>query len=110
MNQPKLITCILAKGKAAALQHALIEERGIYSANIHHGRGVGRFAPLSERGVGEQLEKEIVEICIDGAIADEIFEFVFFAAEINQPHGGVIYMIALQSASEFKVPEIPDED
>lgn len=109
MNQAKLITCIVAKGRAAALQSALIEEKGIHSANIHHGRGVGRFAPLAERGVGEQGEKEIVEISVDGAIADEVFEFVFFEAEINQPHGGVIYMTSLSSASEFIIPEITDE-
>lgn len=108
MNKPKLITCVIAKGKAAALQSALIEEKGIHSANIHHGRGVGRFAPLAERGVGEQGEKEIVEISVDGAIADEIFEFLFFAAEINQPHGGVIYMTSLHTSSQFIIPEIAE--
>jgi len=109
MNQPKLISCILAKGKAAAVREALIEEKGIHSANIHHGRGVGRYTTLAERGVGEQGEKEIMEISVDGAIADDIFEFVFFTAEINQPHGGVIFMTSLQSASEFIMPEIEEK-
>ena len=108
MKQAKLITCIVAKGKAVVLQSALIEQKGIHSANIRHGRGVGRFAPLSERGIGEQLVKEIVEISVDSAIADEIFEFLFFEAEINQPHAGVMYMTHLPSASDFIIPDIDE--
>ena len=106
MKKSRLITCILPKGRGSKLLRALIDEKGVYSANLHHARGVGRFARLDKRGIGEQSEKEVVDIAVPIDQADDIFEFAFFEAEINKPHGGVIYMTSLTSSSEFQVPKL----
>jgi len=72
LSDVKQITCILPKGKSAAVQKSLIDDHGIYSANFHYARGIGKFS--SGRGFGEQREKEILEVMVSPDIADEIFE------------------------------------
>jgi len=106
----KLITCILPKGRADLLQRALIVEKGIQGANYHHARGVGRFSPLSARGIGEQQEKEVFEVTVSAEQADEIFEFMFFEGQIDEPHGGIIYMTSLPCTTVMELPELPTEE
>ena len=109
LSNAKLITCILPKGRAYALQQALIEEKGIHSVNFHRGRGIGRFSGSDSRGIGEQQEKEILEATVADDIADELFEYMFFKGEMDQPHGGIIYMTSLPKATEMLIPDLPDK-
>lgn len=108
LTNGKLITCILPKGRAYALQQALMEERDIHSVNFHRARGVGR-TQVTTRGIGEQQEKEILEAIVSEDVADELFEFMFFKGEMDQPHGGFIYMTSLPSATEMLIPDLPLE-
>lgn len=108
-DDPKLITCILPKGKAKLIQEGLVADHGIYAANFHRGRGVGRFSPITRRGIGEQQEKEILEVCVAGDRADELFEYIFFAGEMDRPHGGILYMISLTQGMRMKMPDLPNE-
>ncbi|XOV88875.1 MAG: hypothetical protein ACFHX7_03080 [Pseudomonadota bacterium] len=107
IDNAKLITCILPKGKAILIQRALVEEAGIHGVNFHRARGVGRFSPLSKRGIGEQQEKEILEVCVPAEEADVLFERIFFAGEMDRPHGGIIYMTSLSLGMALAMPEIP---
>ena len=110
-SQPaKLITCILPKGKAFPLQRALVEERGLNCANYHGARGVGRFSPLSARGFGEQQEKEILEVIVAAEEADEVMEYMFFKADMNHPHGGIIYMNETPRMTVLEMPDLPREE
>lgn len=109
IENARLITCILPKGKAQPLQEALVSEKGLHTTNFHRGRGVGRFSPLSARGIGEQQEKEILEINVPAHQADELFEFMFFAGEMDRPHGGIIFMTRLKRGMEMSVPDLPEE-
>ena len=108
IEDARLITCILPKGKAKPLQEALVRDKGLHAANFHRGRGVGRFSPLSARGIGEQQEKEILEVNVPAAQADELFEFMFFAGEMDCPHGGIIYMTRLSRGMQMSVPDLPE--
>ncbi|MBQ75813.1 MAG: hypothetical protein CMQ20_12440 [Gammaproteobacteria bacterium] len=110
LTNAKLITCILPKGCAHGLQQALIEEKENHSVNFHFARGVGRFSRISARGIGEQQEKEVLEVVVSEEFADELFEFMFFKGEMDQPHGGVIYMTSIPSATEMQMPELPLDD
>jgi nitrogen regulatory protein PII len=105
----KLITCILPKGRATQIQQALVEEKGIHAANFHRGRGVGRFSHIRSRGIGEQQEKEVLEICVDAEIADELFEYIYFAGEMDSPHGGIIFMAPLARGMRSVMPDLPTE-
>ena len=88
----KVITAILPKGRETELLPRLVEELGIDSFNVSFARGVGRITPLRHRGVGETTEKAILTVLVEEERAQEVFEFIFYAADINQPHSGCWYI------------------
>lgn len=105
----KVITCILPSGRAMPLLNRLVKEKGITAVDTHFARGLGRITPLRHRGIGETSEKEILTVQTPAAEADALFEFIYEVAEINRPHGGLIYMQALARATPFTLPELPEE-
>jgi nitrogen regulatory protein PII len=104
----KLITCIVARGAAAAVRKRLAAEMGIVTGTVHSARGVGKLTPLIERGIGEQTEKDILLVTVSAERADEIFEFLFYAAAIDRPHGGLIFMTRLVHCTPFTLPDVPE--
>lgn len=109
LETARLITCILPKGKARDIEEGLVENHGIHSGNFHYARGVGRMSPLSARGIGEQQEKEVLEISVPAELADEVFRYIFYRGEMDRPHGGIIFMTRLEQASEMRLPDVPRE-
>lgn len=105
----KLITCILPKGIAVGVIKQLKEKYGIISANINNARGVGKITPLIYRGIGAQSEKEILTVVVKEELADELFEFIYNEADINRPHGGLMYMNKLPIASIYQLPVVQTE-
>lgn len=95
VNEPviryKLIHCFLPLGRAAELIERLHAEKGIADTFYHHARGGG----ISTRKGLESFqyqEREIATLLVPEQRADEIFEFVYFAAGLNQPHAGMVIM------------------
>jgi hypothetical protein len=109
VENQKEIFCILPKGVALGVVKRLKEVHRIMSSNISNARGVGKITPLAYRGIAGQSEKEILSVIVSGNIADELFEFIYHEADINRPHGGIMYMQALQATTEYSLPEVPDE-
>jgi len=105
----KVIVVILPKGKANNLVKLLVNEYEITAIDIHYARGVGRITPLSHRGVGETSEKEILTLSTLAEQADEVFEYIYFEAGINQPHGGLVYMHDLSMSSQYELPDMKEE-
>lgn len=89
---------------------ALKSDKGIIATNVNNARGVGKITPLAYRGIGGQSEKEIINIVVEEDQADEIFEYIYHKADINRPHGGLMYMCQLQKATPFTLPDLPDEN
>lgn len=106
----KLITCILPKGKALPLQRALVDEKNIHAGNFHFGRGVGRDSHIRDRGIGEQQERELLEVVVPADQADELFEFMYLTAEMDQAHGGMIYITTMNRSTLMTLPDIPEEE
>ena len=106
----KLITCILPKGRARSLQEVLVDEKGIHTGTFHYARGVGRESHIRDRGIGEQQEREVFEVVVEAAQADDLFAFIFEKARMSEPHGGMIYMAALPRSTPMTIPEVPDPD
>ncbi len=52
----------------------------------------------------------MLAVIVDENKADKLFQYIFFEAAINRPHGGIIYMHALPKSTEFILPEVPEED
>ena len=105
----KVITCILPKGRSKAVVETLSRERGLTQVDVHYARGVGRITPLAHRGIGETSEREILTVAVPAEEADELFEYVYEVAAINQPHGGMMFMHPLQMGTGFELPELPEE-
>ena len=109
-NKPgKIITGILPGGKAMDILKKLREEKGIISANANTARGMGKLTPRAYRGFGEQTEKQILNVIVDADRADEIFEYIYHEANIDRPHGGIIFMARLQQRTPFVLPDLPEE-
>lgn len=105
----KVITCILPKGRAQPLALALVRERGLTAVDVHFARGVGRITPLRHRGIGETSEREILTVAVPAGDAAALFTFIYETAEINRPHGGLMYMHALRCATPYALPVLPEE-
>ena len=111
LSNPKLITCILPKGRGSLVEKALVEEKDIHTANLNHARGVGKLSVgKRRRGLGAQQEKDILSVSVSADQADDVFAFMFFKGEMGQPHGGIIYMTSLSSGTEMNVADLPTEE
>lgn len=109
MTKQKLITGMLPRGKSHEVIKKLKEEKNILTAYVNTARGMGKLTPGANRGVGEQTEKEILDVIVDEIIADEIFEYIYEVAEIDRPHGGIIYMTKVQQTTPYVLPDLPEE-
>ena len=102
----RLISCVVPKGRGAALQKALADNKALHNATLHHGRGVGKSLHSANRSIGDQQEQDILEVIVGQDKCEEIFEYIFFEAKINEPHGGIIYVSKVSKNSHFELPDV----
>jgi hypothetical protein len=100
----KVIHCILPAGRAHAMLDRLREEKGIASVFFHHSRG-GGISTRKGRESFHYVEREIATVLVPEDRADEIFEFIYFAAGVNQPHAGMVLMEKTRMAMPVVMPE-----
>lgn len=105
IHNAKQIVCIVPKGRGQQLVEAVSSELGIHNANYSGARGVGRSIDVQDRGVGEQQEKDVFALTVDADRADEVFEFLFFKAQLDEPHNGLMYMQASPKTTVMNIPE-----
>jgi hypothetical protein len=99
----KLITCFLPSGRGAGVLDRLRREHGVGSASYHHARGVGTGTKRTRHSyVG--AEREVVTVLVPAAQADEVFRFMFFAAGLDEPRAGMIFMERAARAAPLVVP------
>ena len=103
-TEQKMIQAIIPMGTALPVLKALREDKGVDAANINFARGVGRFVRGNERRLGDDEEKEILSVVVPKERADEVFEWLFHEADMDRPHGGIVYMLPLSHASAFSIP------
>ncbi len=106
----KLITCIFPKGVAHDMAEKLKDDYDLMTCDIKTARGVGKITPLAYRGLGAQSEKEILTVVVPSDTADKIFDYIYYEANVNRPHGGIMYIYSLTQATRFECPELPEED
>jgi len=109
MKKSKLITAILPKGVSLNVVSRLNKEKDVITANFCYARGIGKIMTKKSRLSGEEREREILSVVVDEERGDEIYEYVYHAADMNRPHGGIMYMRTVL-ASEYILPDnIEDE-
>jgi len=109
LRSEKVITCIIPKDRGLPLVEHLAREKGITEIDMQFARGVGKLTPLRHRGLGETSERAIVTFAVSADQADAIFDHVYDFAEINRPHGGLIFMHGLLASTGFALPDLPEE-
>lgn len=102
----KLISCILPPGIAVDVLEKLRNEHEILEGSVNKARGTGKLTPLAYRGIGTQTEKEILKVVVAADRADDLFAWIFEQAQIDRPHGGIIFMTALYQSTTFILPEL----
>lgn len=110
LKQHKLITAILPRGKSIDVMEKLRSDKDIVTASVNTARGMGKLMPGVYRGLGGQAEKEILEVIIAEDRADEIFEYLYETAEIDRPHGGIIFMAKVRMTTPYTLPVIPEAE
>ncbi|MDO9227423.1 MAG: hypothetical protein Q8M09_19945 [Pseudomonadota bacterium] len=100
----KLIHCLLPAGVATAVMERLYAEKGIVSLFHHHARG-GGISTRKGRESFHYVEREIASVLVPEERADEIFEFLYTATGVNQPHAGMILMEKTILAKPLLLPE-----
>ncbi len=105
----KVITCFLPAGKGKDVLDDLRKQKGVYSGFVHHARGAG-----VDSGRGNKapfyVEREVITVLATVAQADEVFEFLYFNAGLDQPHTGMVLMEkAIRGMTCSLTPEIVDE-
>lgn len=106
----KLITAILpSEIDELRLLKRIRDELGIAAANLNYARGMGHITRDRARAASS-TQKEILSLVVPEAQADEVFAWLYDAAEIDRPHGGIIYMQSLALATRYALPDgVPDE-
>ena len=109
MKKSKLITAILPKGVSLNVVSRLKKEKDVITANFYYARGIGKMTAEKARISGEEREREILSVVVDEERGDEIYEYVYHAADINKPHGGVMYMRTVLGSEYILPDDIEDE-
>ena len=102
-GQFKIITCFLPAGKGQSVLERLHEEKNISSAFAYHARGTG-LSTRRNKKLLQYVEREMITAVVPAERADEIFEFIFFASGIDQPHAGMVLMTSPQCATTLVLP------
>jgi nitrogen regulatory protein PII len=107
LTDVSMITCVVQRGKAEGVVQAA-QDAGAQGATIYYGNGSGVRERLGLLGLAVDVEKEIITILCGDDQTDRIFERMYFAAELDLPGNGIIYVTQLEKAATFVPKEIID--
>lgn len=101
-----LITCIIQRGLADRIISAAIDA-GAQGATVFYARGTGvRQRHLGLLGITVSAEKEVIYVVAATDQADQIFERMYLAANLDTPGMGMIYITALEKMATFVPPHV----
>ena len=89
----------------------LVEDSWTITASLLAVRDVGALHAAKTRSgrLPEPQLAHIVNITVYADKADEMFDFVCAAANIDRPGGGLVYLQTTGVSTPFELPTIPDE-
>jgi len=108
LTDVSMITCIVQRGKADAVVQAA-QDAGAQGATIYYGYGSGVRERLGLLGLAIEVEKEVITTLVADDQVDRIFERMYFAAELDMPAAGIIYVSKLEKAATYIPREIVEK-
>ncbi|MDH5298889.1 MAG: P-II family nitrogen regulator [Desulfobulbaceae bacterium] len=99
-SNPKLITCIVQRGKADMVVDAAMAA-GAQGATICYGRGTGVRERLGLSGLFIKPEKEIIYIVTKQEESEAVLEAVVDAAHLREKGQGFAFLHELDQAIGF---------
>ncbi|MDH3359773.1 MAG: P-II family nitrogen regulator [Desulfobulbaceae bacterium] len=99
-SNPKLITCIVQRGKADKVVAAAMAA-GAQGATISFGRGTGVRERLGLMGLLIRPEKEIIYIVTSQSESQKVMDAVVKAARLNDKGQGFAFLHDVDSAIGF---------
>ncbi len=105
LTDVSMITCIVQRGKADRVIQAA-QDAGAQGATVYYGYGSGVRERLGILGLAIEVEKEIIVTLVADDQVDRIFERMYFAAELDVPGNGIIYVTKLDKAATYIPKEI----
>ena len=110
MERYKIIHGFMPTSRAHEVLLRLKKEKDIPSVFSHHARG-GGISTRKGRESFHYTEREIITLLVPEDRADEIFEFIYYAAGLNEPHAGLVLMEKAWMAAPMILPDdVPDEE
>ena len=100
LTDVSMITCIVQRGKAEGVVQAA-QDAGAQGATIYYGYGSGIRERLGILGLAVEVEKEVITILVADDQVDRVFERMYFAAELDVPGAGIIYVSKLEKAATY---------
>ena len=107
LTDASLVTCVVQRGVADTLVQAAIDA-GAQGATVYHAHGSGVRERLGLLGLAVEVEKEVVNIVVANDQRDRIFEKIYFAAQLDTPGMGIIYVTPLEKMATYIPKEIAE--
>ena len=100
MENFKMITCIIQRGKAEKAVKAALEA-GAEGATIFYARGTGVRQKLGVIGKLIQPEKEVILVVIKESQEETVFKALAEAAELDKPGHGIAFVHGIEKVAGY---------
>ncbi|VAX23862.1 hypothetical protein MNBD_NITROSPINAE04-192 [hydrothermal vent metagenome] len=107
--ESKVIIAFVPTGVGTRVGAELASEKQIMSWFVGHARGHTLSGQIERKGIGEWMEKEVLTVVIPKVQADELFDYIFWKADIDQRHGGFMFMTDLKSATPIILQTVNED-
>jgi len=96
----KLITCVMQEKLSHDIIKNLQNEKKILTSNTYSARG----STFENEDDAKQMD--VLTVLVEKEKAEEVFEYLYYEAQIDRPHGGMIFQEAIGRSTEYSLPKL----